>query len=448
MTAPRVSVIVPVKNGARYLAEALDSVRAQAFPDLEVLVVDDGSTDGTAALVRARGDARLVDGPGLGCAAARNAGVAAARGALLAFLDHDDRWAPGKLALQVDWLDRHPHVGWAVGRLQNFLEPGCAEPAWCAGGAARVELGLVPGTLVVRRAAFDAVGPFDPSYPYGSDTEWFFRAKDAGLAYVQMREVLLYRRLHDANLSAGRGPVLALLARIMRRSMERQRQRPRVAVVIPVRNRAAFLGRALESVLAQHEPRLEIVVVDDGSTDGSGAVAARFPGVRVLSLPGVGVAAARNAGVAATTAPYLAFLDSDDRWAPGKLAKQLAFLEANPELGFCLARMRNVLAPGVARPAWMAAADLDRPVIGSGPPSMVVRRAVFAQVGGFDPAYPIAEDIDWLCRAKDAGVAFGILEDVLLERTVHADNLTARQDESSAPLLQALKASLDRRRKS
>ena len=447
MIGPRVSVIVPVKDGARYLGEALDSVRRQDFPGVEVLVVDDGSSDPTAELARARGDVRLIQGRFGGCAAARNAGVAVARGELYAFLDHDDRWAAGKLALQVGFLDAHPHVAWAVARMENFLEPGCAEPAWCAGGSGKVELGLVPGTLVVRRAAFEQVGPFDPAFTHGSDTEWFFRAKDSGLTFVQMREVLLHRRVHDRNLSAGREPEVRILARILKASMARQRARPRVAVIVPVRDRAHLLARALESVVAQREPRAEVVVVDDGSTDGSADVARRFPGVRVVTLTGEGVAAARNAGIAATTAPLVAFLDSDDCWAPDKLARQLAHLDAHPDQGYCLARMQNLLEPGVSVPAWIAPADLDRPVIGAVAGTLVVRRAVLERVGGFDPSFAIAEDVDWFCRAKDAGVAFGILPDVLLERRIHGGNLTAGQERSREPLLRALKASLDRRRR-
>lgn len=224
MSEPLVSVIVPVRDGERFLGAALESVFQQAHRPLEVVVVDDGSTDGSAGIARSfPGVVHLLQDPA-GVAAARNAGRAASRGEILAFLDSDDLWTPDKLERQVAFLVENPHVGYVLAHMRHFLEGGCERPAWCSAETlARVELGLVPGTLVVRTEAFDRVGPFDPAYRCGSDTDWFFRAKDAGVPFAILREVLLERRIHDANLSGSRGPDFPILARIVKSSMQRMR---------------------------------------------------------------------------------------------------------------------------------------------------------------------------------------------------------------------------------
>ncbi|MEO9255789.1 MAG: glycosyltransferase family A protein, partial [Tepidiformaceae bacterium] len=108
MTDPLVSVIIPMYNSARYIAAALESVYAQDFTSFEIIVVDDGSTDGSADIARAHGTALLLRQENLGPAAARNAGLRGANGTLIAFLDSDDIWLPQKLRLQVDFLAANP----------------------------------------------------------------------------------------------------------------------------------------------------------------------------------------------------------------------------------------------------------------------------------------------------------------------------------------------------
>src|SRR3989442_14959767 len=111
-TPPSVSVVIPVYNGERYLVDAIQSVLDQTYQNFEVIVVDDGSTDGSAAVAKRFGEAiRFVHQANGGVCKARNTGIAAARGGYLAFLDQDDLWLPDKLAVQVAYLDSHPEVG-------------------------------------------------------------------------------------------------------------------------------------------------------------------------------------------------------------------------------------------------------------------------------------------------------------------------------------------------
>src|SRR5436305_9045125 len=124
-----VSVIMAVRDGERYIAEALESVFAQTRPPDEVIVVDDGSKDGTVGIAR-RFPVRLVSRAADGVSAARNAGLEVARGDLIAFIDHDDRWLPRKVERQVAYLEARSDVGYVLCWLRAFIAAGASRPAW------------------------------------------------------------------------------------------------------------------------------------------------------------------------------------------------------------------------------------------------------------------------------------------------------------------------------
>lgn len=196
-----------------------------------------------------------------------------------------------------------------------------------------------------------------------------------------------------------------------------------VAVVIPVRNGARFLAEAIESVYAQTIGRPDLVVVDDGSADGSGDIAAAM-GARCLRRAPQGLSAARNAGVATTLTPLIAFLDSDDRWLPNKLERQIEVLNSEPSLGFVTTMARIVVEPGVPRPQWTPAlndGDLLPEALGS---TLLVRRDVLEKVGGFDPEFLGSGDFDWRLRANDAGIPNRQLPEALIEYRLHGSNMS------------------------
>lgn len=200
--SPGVSVIVAVRNGAAYLSEALGSIRLQTLPPSEILVVDGNSSDGTVSVAESFPGVRVVTQVGTGLAAARNQGLALASHAYVAFLDHDDRWLPDKLALQVGLLEREPALGYCICRLRFLSAQGepIAPPAHRA-GAARSFPAVTPGGLVARRALFERIGGFDPAYRIGCDAAWFTTARDAGIPWRLLPRELLEKRLHEANLS-------------------------------------------------------------------------------------------------------------------------------------------------------------------------------------------------------------------------------------------------------
>lgn len=199
---PLVAVVIPVYNGERYLAEALASVFAQTWRPIEVIVVDDGSTDLSAEVATQAGSVRLIRQANAGVAAARNTGINATNAGFIAFLDQDDLWLPTKLEAQMRLLLTAPSLAYVVTQQERFVEPGFAMPAWIrAEHVDTVIRGIEIGALVVRRSAFDRVGLFDTRFVIASDSEWYFRAADAGLLSGRVDEPLLRRRLHDENNS-------------------------------------------------------------------------------------------------------------------------------------------------------------------------------------------------------------------------------------------------------
>ena len=223
MATPLVSAIVPVYNGERFVAEALRSIQAQDYAQIEVIVVDDGSTDRTAAIARSFDSVRYIYQLNQGEAAARNTGVQVAEGAFLAFLDADDLWAPDKISTHINHFKQHPHIGYAFAHIQVFLEPGTEWPPWLDEELkTRAAPAYLPSALVARKSVMKEVGDFDPSYHIGCDFDWFVRARDAGIPFTILPEVLGYKRLHGANMTYRREAFQTARLCVLRASIERK----------------------------------------------------------------------------------------------------------------------------------------------------------------------------------------------------------------------------------
>ena len=226
---PLVSIVIAVYNGERHLQEALASIEAQTFSNWEILLCDDGSTDGSDLIVaEACRSPRVHSLPGRhqGVAAARNRGVAASQGQLIAFLDQDDRWAPHKLERQVALLDEQPSAGFSLARQRVFVDDEGDWPPWAPREWTEEDmLVYIPGVLMARRELFDEsrVGLFDTSYINTSDSDWIFHATDLGIPRVDVDEVLLHKRIHPHNASRKIEINRAELFRALRRSVRRRR---------------------------------------------------------------------------------------------------------------------------------------------------------------------------------------------------------------------------------
>ena len=199
-----ISCIVPVFNGERYVTEALDSILAQTYRPVEIIVADDGSTDGTAAVVAKYGQqVRYVWQPNAGPGAARNLGLSMAQGEFVAFLDADDVWHPEKLTRQMTRFQARPELEMCVTHMQNFWIPELYEEAarFQHHRLSQALPGYLTQTLLVRRTLFDKVGLFNAAFRHVHDSEWFVRATAQGVVTELLPDVLVYRRLHHTNRS-------------------------------------------------------------------------------------------------------------------------------------------------------------------------------------------------------------------------------------------------------
>lgn len=217
-------------------------------------------------------------------------------------------------------------------------------------------------------------------------------------------------------------------------------------VVMPVRNGESFIAAALESVLAQSIRPVEILVVDGASTDASARIAATFPGVRVIAQTDTGLYDALNLGISAARGDAIAFLESDDRWLPRKLERQIAFLSAHPEFAGVIGAVQFHVEPGTALPPGFRRELLDSPRVARIPGTLLARRAMFDAAGPFDDTLDIAADVDWFARCKDRGLMIGSEPDLVLLKRMHGTNLSLDARRNTAELLQAMRGSIRRQR--
>jgi glycosyltransferase involved in cell wall biosynthesis len=233
MARPVVSCVVPVFNGERYLGEALDSILAQTYRPLEVIVADDGSTDDTAGVMRRYGDRiRCVQQAHAGAPVARNLGLAAAVGDYIAFLDADDLWHPEKLSRQMTRFAARADLDVCVTHLQSFWIAALRQEAerFRNHPLAQPQPGYVTTTMLVTRSLFDRVGGFDTRRSVGDPMEWFVRAAESGARMELLPDVLVYRRMHERNLSwqsdgerRMTGAMQSAIVRVVKESLDRRR---------------------------------------------------------------------------------------------------------------------------------------------------------------------------------------------------------------------------------
>jgi glycosyltransferase involved in cell wall biosynthesis len=222
-----------------------------------------------------------------------------------------------------------------------------------------------------------------------------------------------------------------------------------VSVIIPVYNHDRYLGEAIECVLTQTHKNVEIIVVDDESTDTSGDVAKSFAdkGVRYFRQAHAGIGPARNTGVEKANGDFLAFLDADDRWPEEKLELQLRAFESDPALEMVFGQALQ-LQHG---PAWEAGVKIRNLIVDGVVPGMVagtmlIKRDAFLRVGNFPGGIKVGEFIDWYGRAGQLNVRSLVLPELLLWRRIHDSNTGVRERQSVTDYARVLKATLDRRR--
>lgn len=381
--APRVSVVVPVYNGEKYLEEALLSIKQQTFEDFECLVVDDGSLNKTyiSSVLNHLKDPRFKSfrKENGGVATALNLGISKAKGELFCWLSHDDLWESTKLEVQVGaylqdqilcsnytLIDENAKV-LAVTNFEKTFD--------VTTGMSLLSRGLIHGcSIMLPMSLFEKIGTFNPKLKYTQDYDLWLRAIKSGYKFNFQNFPTTVGRIHteqtgkisdtrienshlwaqiidewykieilqknlttkDALLEIeifrnwARNSSLIYASEVLDLRMKHLIEDIKVSVVIPYRDRVSTLSEAVSSVNAQSHRNLEVIVIDDSHDAGnptdklleSLVVDPDIP-IRIVENLKTGVSSARNLGINLSQGEFIAFLDSDDFFLPTKIATQL-----------------------------------------------------------------------------------------------------------------------------
>ena len=220
---PLVSVVIPVHNGERFVADAVGSVLAQTWPSIEIIIIDDGSTDGTEAAVRRLPcDVHYFKQENLGPAAARNRGIRDASGDFVAFLDVDDLWPEHMITLLMEELLRQPELEVVRGYSQVMeFDPVTGVYEYRGNPKESFPYSIASG--VYRKRVFDRVGLFDKTLLYGEDTDWYNRANELQVPMQRLEAITLHVRRHGKNMTHAKTLVELNMLRVLKKSLDRQR---------------------------------------------------------------------------------------------------------------------------------------------------------------------------------------------------------------------------------
>ena len=221
-----------------------------------------------------------------------------------------------------------------------------------------------------------------------------------------------------------------------------------VSVIIPVYNCKQYLAESIESVLSQTYHPVEIIVVNDGSTDESEDIAKKYTSrLRYSYQQHSGQAVARNKGIKLARGNFLAFLDADDLWLKDKLNNQMTTFDANPELDMVFGQIKEFYSPKLDRHQESNVSHVGKIIPGYSVCTLLIKQESFLRVGLFSTTWQVGEFIDWYSKAMEQGLKGFMLPKVIMKRRLHADNIGIRKSNLRTDYVRVLKNSLDRRKK-
>jgi glycosyltransferase involved in cell wall biosynthesis len=228
---------------------------------------------------------------------------------------------------------------------------------------------------------------------------------------------------------------------------EKDQHPPLVSVIIPVYNRERYLSDAIESVLDQTYRNIEVIIIDDGSTDKSKDVVLRFaPPVRYYYQANSGIAAAWNRGITLAKGDFFAFLDADDLWTRNKIQEQIDIISDNDRLDIVFGYVKQFYSPEMSELERQKICCPDDVVPGLSAITMLIRRESFFSVGWFDTRWRKGIFNDWYLRAHESGLVYHMLPHLLAQRRLHRTNHGIVNRDKSIDYVRMFRASLSRRR--
>ena len=436
-----ISIVMPTYNQSEYIREAIDSIHGQSYRDWELIVVNDGCTDRTAEIIEGYTDPRIsvLRKANGGTGAALNMGFAQARGELETWFASDNVMYQHNLKTLVQAMTPEADFVYAdcdvtcskTGKKWLYSDghpKKTIEYRW--GGI--VEKVFFPSIMWLwRRSLRERAGGLFTSMPC-EDTDMILRMEEVGrFKYLGKRSNGFYRLKNEASLTGIQQPFAQWGAERLRQNARARRMRNKVSIQMPVYNREKSVMRALSSCLRQTYQNIEVVVVDDGSTDGTlrvaRALATKDERIRVFAQAHAGCCAARNEAIQRSTGGYVALLDSDDYDEPTRIEKSLRLLQS-AGLDFVTCGARVHFEDGTTED-YMQPLEADRMVRGDllaipVCPSVVFRRSLIDRVGAYNEVVEFGEDADLLTRFVVAGAKYGFLAEPLYHYQRGPDQLS------------------------
>lgn len=474
-----VSVIMPTYNRASFLPQAVESVNSQTQHSvLEIVIVDDGSTDETDEIVKnLAGPIRYFKLKHTGSPAkARNYGIKKARGDLIAFLDSDDAWRPDKLERQISVFE-NPDVMLSFGQAAIIDGAGknsgkkVTAPAKLKNGEKFLKLlneNVIPAlTVMLRKSALDKVGLFNEKLKFYEDYELWLRLSAAypkGLKAVD--GILADYRVHSGNVSsAGTAEALEKLLEVynelwslpdltpaqrlgledtifnMQENWSRQQNTdnniPTISVVMSMYNSERYLREAVDSILGQQFTDFEFIIINDGSSDKSVDIINSYddPRIRLVHQTNHGLVYSFNKGIKLARATYIARMDSDDISLPSRFTKELEWLEKKPKRGLVGSYFayvdKNSKRTAVTMTWPTKHIDILRTMYFVNPyghGTIMMRREAAIGVGAYRAEYEPAEDYDLWTRIAERW-EIGEIPEVLYLWRLHYKNVSHTESE-------------------
>lgn len=219
---PLVSIIIPVYNGEKYIKEAVANVISQNYPNLEIFIINDGSTDNSGKIIESLDtDVRYFKRHNTGPSLARNAGIKNATGKYIAFLDVDDLWPENNLSHLVQELENNSNIDVVRGFAQLFRDTENGEKEYL--GNPKESYRFYIGAALYRKSVFKKVGLFDPALVFGEDTDWYYRSVEKDISTKWLDEVTLFVRRHGENMTEGKSVLELNKLKTIKRAIDRKR---------------------------------------------------------------------------------------------------------------------------------------------------------------------------------------------------------------------------------
>ncbi len=353
---PKISVVMSVYNGERYLSEAIKSIQHQSFNNFEFIIVNDASNDTTAEILNQIDDPRVrvfTNQQNLGLTRSLNKALKHCRGEYIARMDADDLSHPLRFEKQLSFLERHPSHALVGSSYYMVNETGTTVSlVGVLTESAQIKTGLKDqnwfghGSVMMRKSALDMAGGYDEEFRYAQDYDLWLRLSEL-YDVANIQEPLYFWRNTEHAISrhkareqqhfaelAKRNALKRAQSRVENSGTQRRQDSPKVSVIVPTYNRPDMLVGTLRSILNQTMRDFEIIVINDAGVEVEGIVNHLNRDGRIVYVRHAnnkGLAAARNTGIKLAQGKYIAYLDDDDVFYPDHLETLVTFLENNDE---------------------------------------------------------------------------------------------------------------------